>query len=86
MKKIIDGKKYDTETAECVGGWDNGYYANDLYYCWEGLYRKKTVRQIKKGEKQSRKIAYKLMGSCVEKRSFPPKKAEKILRRFITEN
>lgn len=42
MKKIINGKKYDTETAKELGCWDNGYLSNDFSYCEETLYRKKT--------------------------------------------
>lgn len=42
MKKIIDGKVYDTETAECVGNWDNGKYTSDLFLEEESLYRKRT--------------------------------------------
>lgn len=42
MKKIINGKVYDTGTAELVGEWSNGYYANDFSYCSEDLYRKRT--------------------------------------------
>lgn len=42
MKKIINGKLYSTETAECVGMWNNGYYTNDFNYCSENLYRKRT--------------------------------------------
>lgn len=42
MIKIINGKKYDTETAKMVGSWDNGYPTNDFHYCSETLYLKKT--------------------------------------------
>lgn len=42
MKKIINGKVYDTKTAECVAQWDNGLFANALGYLSEDLYRKKT--------------------------------------------
>ena len=42
MKKIINGKKYDTETATLVAEWDNGRYGRDLDRCSEELYRKKT--------------------------------------------
>lgn len=42
MKKVIKGKVYDTETAQKVGDWDNGYYTNDFQFCAETLYRKKT--------------------------------------------
>lgn len=41
MRKIINRKVYDTDTAEFLGGWDNGYYGNDFHYCYEGLYRTK---------------------------------------------
>lgn len=42
MKKVINGKVYDTGTAELVGEWSNGRYTNDLGYCSEDLYRKRT--------------------------------------------
>ena len=42
MKKIIGGKVYDSDTARYVGSWDNGNFPNDLYYCAEELYCKKT--------------------------------------------
>jgi len=42
MKKVINGKVYDTATAERIGEWDNGYYPNDFNYCSETLYRKRT--------------------------------------------
>lgn len=41
MKRIINGKKYDTETADLIGERDNGYYG-DAYYIEEKLYQKKT--------------------------------------------
>ena len=39
MKKIIDGKRYNTETAELVAEWSNGYDCNDFKHCSEDLYR-----------------------------------------------
>jgi hypothetical protein len=39
MKRIIDGKKYDTETAVCIASWHNGYYGGDFKRCEESLYR-----------------------------------------------
>ncbi|MBO5969937.1 MAG: hypothetical protein J6S14_15725 [Clostridia bacterium] len=42
MKKIINGKKYDTGTAKELGIWSNSYYPGDFAYCSETLYRKKT--------------------------------------------
>jgi len=41
MKKVIDGKIYNTETADLVCQWDNGYNPNDFNYCSEDLYRTK---------------------------------------------
>lgn len=42
MKKIINNKVYDTDTAEKVGEWDNGRRDDHLYHCSEELYRKRT--------------------------------------------
>jgi len=42
MKKVIEGKLYNTETAKFLGSWNNGYYANDLPYCYEALYYTKS--------------------------------------------
>lgn len=41
MKKIINGKVYDTSTAHFAGSWDNGVYG-DLDSVSETLYRKRT--------------------------------------------
>lgn len=41
MKKVVDGKLYDTETAELVHEWDNGRYGNDFRYRSKDLYRTK---------------------------------------------
>lgn len=40
MKKIINGKMYNTETAKELGFWSNG--ENGFGFCDEWLYRKKT--------------------------------------------
>lgn len=50
MKKIINGKVYDTDTAKMVGSWDNGHPTNDFAYCSEELYRKKTGEFFLHGE------------------------------------
>lgn len=42
MKKIINGKKYDTETAKFIGNMDNGHCGTDFDFIAEGLYRKKN--------------------------------------------
>lgn len=49
MKKIINGKKYDTETAKCVGDWDNGC-CGDFNFVEERLFRKKTGEFFIHGE------------------------------------
>ena len=41
MKKVIDGKMYNTDTAECLHSWDNGCYGNDFNACEESLHKTK---------------------------------------------
>ena len=50
MKKIINGRKYDTETAKEVGCWSNGYPCSDFNHCKETLYLKKTGEYFLYGE------------------------------------
>lgn len=50
MKKIINNKVYDTDTAECVAVWDNGLNTSDFNYCAESLYRKRTGEFFLHGE------------------------------------
>lgn len=50
MNKIINGKKYNTETAKELGCWDNGFPHNDFSYCQETLYLKKTGEYFLYGE------------------------------------
>jgi hypothetical protein len=42
MKKIINGKMYNTETAEEIGSWENTPYKSNYIYFKEYLYRKRT--------------------------------------------
>ena len=42
MKKVIDGKVYDTETATLKAEWENMYDARNFNYVEEQLYQKKT--------------------------------------------
>ena len=42
MKKIINGKMYNTETAEEFGSCENTPYKSNYIYFKEYLYRKKT--------------------------------------------
>ena len=50
MKKIINQKRYDTEKAQKIGFWYNGYGYNDFNYTAETLYRKKTGEFFLLGE------------------------------------
>ena len=50
MKKIINQKRYDTETAKKQGYWENRYSSNGLYWCSETLYQKKTGEFFLYGE------------------------------------
>ena len=38
MKKVVDGKVYDTETAAILHVWSNGHYRDDFHFCKETLY------------------------------------------------
>ena len=49
MKKIINGKVYDTNSAKRVGDWGNGRYG-EFSYCSEELYRKRTGEFFLYGE------------------------------------
>lgn len=42
MKKIINGKRYDTETAKLVDSWSNNFSCNDFHWYCEDLFLKKT--------------------------------------------
>jgi hypothetical protein len=50
MKRIIDGKKYDTETAYMVGQWENMCDVSNFHYYSESLYRKRTGEYFLYGE------------------------------------
>lgn len=49
MKKIIEGKRYDTDTANLVASWDNGKFG-DFGFIEEALYRKRTGEYFIHGE------------------------------------
>ena len=61
MKKIINGKKYDTDTVEKLGERWNG--ESDLMYCMETLYRKKTGEYFIHGEGGPMTIYGKYLGN-----------------------
>lgn len=50
MKKIINGKKYDTGTAKKVGYWENHNQCTDFSWYSESLYLKKTGEFFLHGE------------------------------------
>lgn len=50
MKKIINGKRYDTETATRLGEYWNGLSRRDFGFMEETLYRKKTGEYFLYGE------------------------------------
>lgn len=50
MKKIINGRKYDTETAKEVGFYSNGYPHGDFNWCQQTLYRKRNGEYFLHGE------------------------------------
>jgi hypothetical protein len=39
MRKIINGRTYNTETSKCIGEWNNGCYGSDFRACSEVLYK-----------------------------------------------
>lgn len=41
MKKIIDGKLYNTATADEIAVWENFQNCSDFRYCSEALYKTK---------------------------------------------
>lgn len=63
MKKMINGKKYDTSTAERTGSWSNGMSSSDFGYCCEELYRKKTGEFFLHGEGGPRSRYARLCGN-----------------------
>lgn len=42
MNKIINGKKYSTDTATLIGTYDNHLPCGDFYHYYEELYKKRT--------------------------------------------
>ena len=50
MKRIIDGKSYNTETAQEIATWSNHYGCNDFKHCEESLYRTKKGAWFVAGE------------------------------------
>ena len=49
-KKIVNGIRYNTETAELIAKWSNSYYSSDFKYCEESLYKTKKGSWFISGE------------------------------------
>lgn len=49
MKKVINGVLCNTKTAKFIGNWEYSS-PNDLYYCYEELYRTKSGKFFLYGE------------------------------------
>ena len=49
MRKVINGKLYDTDTARPIGNWSKGY-PTDFSHVSETLYRKRTGEYFIHGE------------------------------------
>lgn len=50
MKKIINGKLYDTDTARMLGSWENTWDTRDFGHVSEELYIKRTGEYFLYGE------------------------------------
>jgi len=50
MKKIINGKRYDTDTAKEMASWSNNRSYRDFGWCSETLYIKRTGEYFLAGE------------------------------------
>mgnify|MGYP001661040913 CR=1 FL=1 len=42
MYKVINGRRYNTQTAKEIATWESDYPTNDFHYYEEALYRKQT--------------------------------------------
>ena len=50
MKKVIDGKVYDTDTAQIIAEWSNAYGRSDFHFCEEQLLKTASGRYFIAGE------------------------------------
>jgi len=50
MKRILNMKRYDTETSEVIAKWDNGGHRGDFHRCEETLYRTRNGNWFLHGE------------------------------------
>ena len=50
MKQVINGKEYNTDTADLVADFDNGYPVSDFHHFSEALYKTKKGQFFIAGE------------------------------------
>ncbi len=73
MKKIINGKLYNTDTAKKIAEWSTDLPLNDNAYYTETLYRKRTGEYFTYGEGgPASKYAESYMGSWIGGDAFTP--------------
>lgn len=65
MKKIINGRLYNTESAKKVGYYNNGRIYNDFSFFEETLYRKRTGEFFLHGEGNATSKYGKYYGDCL---------------------
>ena len=63
MKKIINNRKYDTDTATLVGEWSSDYPINDFHYEEESLYVKRNGEYFLHGSGNAMSKYAKSMGN-----------------------
>lgn len=81
MKKVVNGKLYNTETAEEICEWSNSYYSGDLHYCEETLYKTKKCNWFlygKGGALSEYSKPCEGNGSCGSSNTVPMTKEEAI--------
>lgn len=87
MKKIINGKRYNTDTAVLIGSTGHGY-PGDLEYWTEELYRKKTGEFFLYGEggpmsKYSRRIGNNEWSGGEEINPISPRDAQEWAEKYL---
>lgn len=50
MKRTIEGRRFDTQTAEEIASWDNGHYGGDFNRQQETLYKSPKGQYFVHGE------------------------------------
>ena len=65
MKKIINGRMYNTDTAKLVAEWDNSLSQTDFKHCEENLYRKKTGEYFLHGKGGPCSRWCEFVGNCI---------------------